>query len=175
MNDSFHEIAFLFLKHRIPLFLSLILVILFAMPLNVTVLNGFRPQVSFICLYYWVEKRPYMFGLISAFLLGLTVDICSAAPLGLNCLLMMIYWLIGVKVFHYITPISFVMDWFMFAVACISFILSKWLIFMVYYGAYLPIFDVGFSVFSTVMLYPLIAYLNSRIQDNLLPQERINE
>lgn len=175
MNDSFHEIAFLFLKHRIPLFFSLLLVILFSMPLDVYALNGYRPQVSVICLYYWAEKRPNMFGLVSAFILGLLVDVCNTAPLGINCLLSMVFLWLCTKVFYYVKPVSFTMDWFMFAVAGIVFMFCKWLVFMAYYGAYLQLSDIFSNTFSTIMFYPLIAYINNKILLNLLPQERINE
>lgn len=175
MNDSLPEITFLFLKHRIPLFFSLLLVILFSMPLDVYALNGFRPQVSVICLYYWAEKRPYMFGLVSAFILGLLVDVCNTAPLGINSLLSMIFLFVCTKCFCFIKPVSFAMDWFMFAISAVAFMFCKWLMFMIYYGAYLHLSDIFSNTFSTIMFYPLIAYINNKIQQNLLPQERINE
>lgn len=175
MNDSFSEIAHRFLKHRIPLLSSLLLVLLFFMPLDAFELNGLHPQISLMCVYYWVEKRPYMFGFISAFLLGLLVDVCSASPLGSNCLLLMVITFILSKAFHYIHPASFSMDWLLFALVCISATFLKWILLAVYFGTFPTLNLIVLNTLSTLMLYPLIAYINNWIQLNLLPQERINE
>lgn len=175
MNDNFGEIVRYYLKHRIPLACSILLVVLFCMPLDFFEFSGLRPQVSLICVYYWVEKRPYMFGYISAFILGLLVDVCSTTPLGINCLLLMIFTFALDKVFYYIRPASFVMDWLLFALMSFIFMILKWLIFALYFGSFLDLSSISLNVFSTITFYPLIAYINNLIQLNLLPQERINE
>ena len=126
-------------------------------------------------LYYWVQKRPQIFGLISAFVLGLTVDICSTAPLGVNCLLLMIFSFILNKIFYYIKPASFIADWLFFLLSDLIFMLVKWLSLVIYFQEYLNINTVVLNIFSTVMFYPLIAYFNNFIRTNFLPQEGINE
>lgn len=175
MNDNFREIMHHFFMHRIPLIVSMFLVVLFCMPLEISEFDGLRPQVGLICVYYWVEKRPYMFGLISAFLIGLLVDICSATPLGINCFLLMIFAFALNKIYHYIHPASFVMDWLFFALTNVSFIFLKWLIFALYFGHFTDLISIIPNILSTITFYPLIAYINNWIQYNLLLQERINE
>ncbi len=175
MNDNFSEIMYHFFRHRIPLILSMLLVILFCMPLNFLELSGLRPQVGVICVYYWVEKRPYMFGPISAFLLGLLTDVCCATPLGINCLLLMVFAFVLNQIYHYFHPASFVTDWLFFALiaTCLAFL--KWLIFALYFGHFLNLLTIMPNVFSTIMFYPLIAYINNFVQNNCLLPERINE
>lgn len=175
MNDNFSEIMRYFLRDRIPLVSSALLIILFCMPIDFFELSGLRPQVGLICVYYWVEKRPQIFGFISAFLLGLLMDICSTTPLGVNCLLLMIFTFVLGKIYYYIRPASFVVDWIFFALATFVYVLIKWLVFAVYFGQFVDMFSVLPNIFSTLTFYPFIAYINNWIRLHLLVQERINE
>lgn len=175
MNDNFSEIFYVFFRRRIPLLFSLLLIILFYMPLDLFEISGFRPQISLICVYYWVQKRPQMFGLISAFILGLTVDMCSTTPLGINCLLFMFFAFALNGFFRYVKPASFVVDWLFFSLFETLVLFIKWMILMFYFQKFLDISTILLNGFSTVMFYPLIAYISKLVQQNLLPQEGINE
>ncbi len=175
MNDSFGEILHNFFRDRIPLVVSSILIILFCMPLNFFELSGLRPQVGLICVYYWIEKRPNIFNSGSAFLLGLLMDICSTTPLGINCVMLTLFSLALGQIYRYIRPASFTVDWLFFALAIVLYMFLKWLIFGAYFGELLDITTVLPNVFSTLMFYPLIAYVNNFIMLRFLTQEKINE
>lgn len=175
MNDNFAEIMYHFFSHRVPLGLSVLLVILFCMPMEFFELSGLRPQVGIICVYYWVEKRPYIFGPISAFLLGLLTDVCCATPLGINCFLLMMLAFSLNKIYHYFHPASFVIDWLFFALNVMCFALLKWLIFAIYFSDFLNFVTIMPNIFSTIMFYPLIAYINNWFMNKYLPPERIHE
>ena len=88
MHNNFKDKMRLFLRHRIPLVATLILMFLFYMPINSLELNYFRPSMGFICVYYWTLKRGYMFSYISAFIVGFLMDTYSSTPLGINILIM---------------------------------------------------------------------------------------
>ena len=175
MNDKVSEIVYSFFKQRIPLIFSLFLIFLFYMPLDLFEISGLRPQLGFICVYYWIQKRPQMFGLISAFIIGITVDICSTTPLGINCLLLMAFSLALSGIFRYVKPTSFQIDWLFFSLSETLISLSKWLILIFYFQKIVNVSTIFMNGFSTIMFYPLIAYFNDLVQKNLLPQEGINE
>ena len=175
MNDNFGEIFCSFFQKRIPLLFSLLLVIMFCMPLDFFEMSGLRPQISIICTYYWIQKRPQAFGLVSAFVLGLIVDMCSTTPLGINCLLLMLFSFTLNKIFYYIKPASFLIDWLLFSLSLGLVLLIKWLVLICYFQKYINANTALLNGFSTIMFYPLIAWLSDLVRKNLLPQERINE
>ncbi len=51
-------------------------------------LGWLRPAWVALVVFYWVMALPHRLGLISAWLLGLLVDVLHADPLGLNGLLL---------------------------------------------------------------------------------------
>ena len=90
MHDNIKDKINLFLRHRIPLMTTLMLMFLFYLPINSLEFNYFRPAVGVICVYYWTLKREYMFSYISAFMVGFLMDAYSSIPLGINILMMMV-------------------------------------------------------------------------------------
>ena len=159
----------------LPFLSSAVLVLFSYVPLDFMFLNSIRPAMGIICVYYWVEKRPYIFGPISAFLLGLLTDVCCATPLGINCFLLMMLAFSLNKIYHYFHPASFVIDWLFFALNVMCFALLKWLIFAIYFSDFLNFVTIMPNIFSTIMFYPLIAYINNWFMNKYLPPERIHE
>lgn len=174
MSDNFSEIVYSFLRQRIPLVVSLLFIILFYMPLDLFEITGLRPQIGLICIYFWVQKSPNIFGAISAFILGFTIDLCSTTPLGVNSLLFMLYVFFLKAVFYYIKPSSFITDWLFFSLSEILVFLIKWLILVFYFREFLVISSIALNAFSTMMFYPLIVYINNYIRKNILLQEGFN-
>ena len=75
MRNSLKDKFRLFLYHRIPLLVTVLMMFFFYMPINFFDLHNIRPVVGFICVYYWTIKRRYMFGYVSAFFVGFLMDI----------------------------------------------------------------------------------------------------
>ena len=175
MRSKRQEQIFAFLRHRLPLFSSLLLMLLFFMPINSVQINFFRPAIGVICVYYWRLNRPSLFGWLSAFCIGFIIDIYSSSPLGINTLLMLglvgaVGWLC-----RYFQTLSFSVRWLIFSLAALAFTLSKWLLLMLYFTCWLPISEIMVGYFSTVMFYPLIAAFNAWLAHKFLPPENINE
>ena len=175
MHNNFKEKMRLFFRHRIPLVATLILLFLFYVPINSLELNYFRPEVGVICVYYWTLKRGYMFSYISAFVVGFLMDIYSSTPLGINILMMMLLVFAATMLARYFKAASLVRGWLVFALAGLILTLVKWLFISVYFSRFVPMTEIMVNLLSTVMFYPLVAYINMWVQNNLLPQERINE
>lgn len=175
MHDSFREKLYSFFLHRIPLLATFVLMFLFYVPIYSLELNYFRPAVGFICVYYWTLKRHYMFSYISAFFIGFITDIYSSTPLGVNCLMMLLLVFVTEMLVRYFKAASFVGNWLVFLLAGFVLTVVKWLIISVYFSRFISMTEIMINLLSTVMFYPLIVYFNIWIQNNLLPQERINE
>ncbi|MDO4161737.1 MAG: rod shape-determining protein MreD [Pseudomonadota bacterium] len=175
MHDNFKDKLYVFFRHRIPLLATLILMFLFYVPIYSLELNYFRPAVGFICVYYWTLKRSYMFSYISAFIIGFFMDIYSSTPLGINCLMMLFLVFVTEMLARYFKAASFTGNWLVFSLAGLILTLIKWLLISVYFSRFVSISEVIVNLISTIMFYPLVVYFNIWIQNNLLPQERINE
>ncbi len=175
MRDNFQDKLRLFLRHRIPLVTTLMMMFVFFVPLNVLDVNYFRPSVGMICVYYWTLKRGYMFSYISAFVVGFLMDAYSAVPLGVNILMMMLLVFATDMLARYFRAASFVGSWLVFALTSLSITLVKWLLVSIYFARFIPMSEIMISLITTIMFYPLIAYVNIWIQNNWLTQERINE
>lgn len=175
MQDRIEDKLRLYLLHRLPLIVTLLLMLFSYVPLNSQTFNYFRPAVGVIGVYYWTLKRGYIFSYFSAFTVGLMTDICTSSPLGVNILMMMLLALATHLISRYFKVSSFGVDWAVFAVAGFLYVCLKWFLFSVYYSRFLPFAEVFFNLLSTIMFYPFIAAVNILVQNNLLPQERINE
>ena len=175
MRDNLKESLFLFFIHRIPLVMTILLMLFFYMPIKSMELYYLRPAIGIICVYYWTLKRGYLFSYISAFWIGLIMDIYSSTPLGMNILMMMLLvWVTG-WLTKYFKGSSFSATWMVFASVSLLITFVKWLVFSIYFKQFAPIAEILLNLLSTIMFYPLIAYINILIQNSLLPQERINE
>lgn len=53
-----------------------------------TVLNTIRPVFVLLVLIYWVIALPHRYGIATAFVVGLALDVMTGKMLGLNALLM---------------------------------------------------------------------------------------
>lgn len=175
MRNSLKDKFRLFLYHRIPLLETVLLMFLFYMPINFFDLHNVRPVVGVICIYYWTLKRRYMFGYASAFCIGFLMDIYSSTPLGINVLTMMLLVLITDVVSRYFKAASFSVNWLVFSLVCLATCFIKWIIFYLYFTKFLPIKEVLLNLFSTIMFYPIVVFINVWVQNNILPKERINE
>ena len=76
---------------------------------------------------------------------------------------------------RYFKAASFVSGWLLFALVGLILTLVKWLLISVYFSKFVPMTEIMVNLLSTIMFYPLVAYINMWVQNNLLPQERINE
>lgn len=164
-----------FVRCRIPLLTTLLLILLFLMPISSVQLNYFRPSIGIICVYYWRLNRPLFFGWFSAFCVGFFMDIYSSVPLGTNCLLMLgLVWLTD-RPAHYLQTSSFGVRWCIFGLVGLFIVFMKWLLLMLYFWRFVPPMEIMLGYFSTVMFYPLIARLNVAIAQKFLPPENIDE
>lgn len=174
MRDSWQEKWRKFWLHGIPLWTTLVLMFLFLIPIDAVKINYFRPAVGLICVYYWTLKRGYLFGYISACIVGFFMDSYSSSPLGINMLLMMLTVCATQWLAHYFQNASFSVGWFIFSLVCLGAVIVKWMALALYFGRLISFNEIIFNYLSTVMFYPLIAAINVKVQ-KFLPQERINE
>ena len=175
MRYTLSEKLRILLLNGMPLLSSLALIFISFMPINSVQFDYFRPAVGLICVYYWTLRRQDLFGYASAFIIGFITDVYCSSPLGINILLLMLAVSLTQWLAHYFQSSTFGVGWFIFCLVSLSVLLLKWLLLMIYAGRILPLQEAFFGCLSTIMFYPLITWINTKIQNRFLPREYIDE
>ena len=171
MNDSWSESLKSYLLMTLPLFVSVIMVLLSYMPFNVLLPTSIHPAIAVICVYFWLLNRPDVFNLFSVFVLGVTEDLLSAAPLGLNLFQLLVLYVLVSNLLKYFNGKPFEVMWAGFVPAAFVAMFARWFVVSVYYGQFLPLGMLMFAFLITVACYPLISLVNVFVQNKLMADE----
>jgi rod shape-determining protein MreD len=79
----------------VVIFSFIFAIVLTVLPLP-TWLNVIRPQFVTLTMFYWAIALPHRYGIVSAFILGLALDVIAGNVLGLNALLLSFVAYLGV-------------------------------------------------------------------------------
>lgn len=173
MRDSFTEVLSFQLKRLVPISFSLLLILAGCIPLRFSAAKYIIPDLSVMCVYFWASYRRDLFGIGSAFFLGLVTDCLSLSPIGLNILTDMLAFVFTNIFRGYVNTRVFTVSWSGFALIALGAYTGKWLVASIYYSAFLPLSGVCLGYATTLLLYPLIAWINIYIQNLLLAGEEV--
>lgn len=171
MNDDWDETLRYYLQKLLPLVSSIVLVLFSYMPFKFLVPENIRPEISLICVYYWLLHRSDVFNLFSVFLVGFVDDVVTAAPWGSNIFQLLVLYVLVNNLLKFFNGKSFEVMWAGFVPAALISMLVRWLVVSIYYGQFLPLSLVMFSFLVTVALYPLITLINVFVQNKLMTDE----
>lgn len=173
MQQSWYEVIELNLKKILPLLCSVFFLLLIYIPIHIPLSPLFRPDVSMICIYFWVLYRKDLFGILSTVVLGIIADILSSSPDGLNIFTFMLVFTLSSTFGSYVNTKPFIISWVGFAIITLVSLLVKWLLVSIFYSSFLPFNGVITAYFATVFLYPLISRINIYVQNKFLAGEDI--
>lgn len=152
----------------LPLASSILLLLISYIPLDFSIFNNIRPAVVLVCVYFWMLHRPDLFNLFSVFLLGMTDDIISSAPMGSSIFEVLVMYLLINNLQRFFNGKPFAITWYGFAILSLLTMLSRWLVVSVYYSQFLPLSILMFSYLVTVAAYPVISLLFAFVQNTLI-------
>ena len=170
MKESSKEFLIFQLQKCLPLFLSLLFILLEHIKLNFGV-SEIYPKFGLACAFFWLTNRPDFFNLFSTCILGVFSDLLGAIPFGIHLFTFMLLYILATKIARYISNKLFEVNWLCFAILLLTIMSVQWIIVCLYYGnlfAFLPVF---FSWILTGCLYPLLATFNMKIARKALPEE----
>ncbi len=171
LQDEMAENVKSYFQRLLPMFFSLLLILLSYVPLNFLLSSNIRPAVGLVCVYYWIIHRPDIFNLFSVFILGLIEDILSAVPMGTNIFSLLVLYVLLLNLGRFFNGKPFIVTWYGFAILSLLTLFCKWLIVSVYYSQFLPIVQVLFSYLFSVAAYPILSLLNAFVQSYLIQDE----
>lgn len=173
MRGNWQETLSSWMAKGLPLFVSLLWLMLSSIPLCSEIAANARPMVGVICIYFWTVYRPDLFNLFSVFILGLVSDIMSIAPFGIYLLLYLVTFLFVTNLIKYINEKTFEIMWIGLALLLPFILFVGWFMASVYYASFLPIKAMIFSYFLSVFLYPVIGGINALVVNACLQDDTL--
>ena len=153
--------------------LTILLLLLFYVPISVPFSKFLRPDVAVICVYFWALYRRDLFGPLCVAALGFVADSMSAVPVGLNIFVFMFVYVVSVSYANFVNVKPFSVSWIGFTIISFAAFFIKWLLMSFYYSQFLSVIGVFSAYFATVLLYPLVARLNVFVQNKFLANEEV--
>ena len=173
MRENWREVVSGFIEKFLPLFISILWLIVSLIPLRSELNLNARPMIGLMCVYFWTMYRSDLFNLLSVFVLGIFSDVLSIAPFGIYLLMYLIMYLSVVKLIKYITEKTFEISWIGLSLLLFAVMVAGWFVSSVYYAQFLPVKNFLFSYLLSVALYPVVAGVNAWVSNVFLQEESI--
>jgi len=158
----------LWVRHLLPFGLTLLLVLLQAMPTRLPGFAAVAPMLPLIGVYYWSIHRPDLLPAPVAFVLALVNDIIAGTPLGVTPLVyLMVLGMTGSQRRFFLGK-PFLVAWWGFALVASAAMAVEWALVSMIFGHMLEPHAVLFELIMTVSFYPLLSWFFARTQLALL-------
>lgn len=151
-----------------PFAITFLLVLFMAVPQRSPTVAPVMPALTMAAVYYWTVFRPDLMPLGAIFLIGLFEDLLLAAPLGLGTMTLLLVYLIVASQRRFFAVASFVMLWLAFSLIAAVVLLANWLLASLLLDGFMPIGPVILKYFTTIAVYPCLAWLFGRAQQAFL-------
>lgn len=171
MNELWNENIKLHLQRLIPIISTILFVLIFNIPLYPFVADNIRPYISLICVYFWLIHRPYLFGAISVYMVGILEDIVSSTPFGTNIFTLLLLYLLTNLITKFLANKPFIIIWYGFCFTTFITLFAKWLVVSIYYSQFLPVSSLIFIYLTTIAFYPIFSIINVYIHDHFMESE----
>ena len=171
MREGWHEVLANWLLRWLPLFVSILWLMVSFIPLKSELSANARPMFGLMCIYFWTAYRSDLFSLMSVFVLGMISDVLSVAPLGIYLFMYLIMYLSVIKISKYINDKTFEILWIGLALLLPISMLSGWLLTSIYYADFLPLKSLLFSYLISIALYPIFGGINALVVNSCMQEE----
>ena len=156
-------------RNLTPLLITLVFVIVSVMPTRLPGASYIVPAFVLMSVYYWSLHRADLLPAIAVFAIGLLQDILSGTPLGLNAVVLIGVYGVGITQRRFFYGKSFLVVWWGFmSIAAVAMALS-WLLMAVFSEGLLSPRPALFEYLMTVTFYPPVAWLFGQIH-RVLPR-----
>lgn len=160
------------LRHRLeiwagwvaPTALTVLLVLLAAVPLPVPFWQPIGPGFAFISVYYWAVHRPSALPPPIVFLIGVLADFFGLAPLGVGTLVLLLSYSGTVSQRRHLTGQPFLVVWWGFMMVSAAAFFMAWAATSLLAGHLVEARPAFFSYLVTLGAYPPVALLLARAQ-----------
>jgi rod shape-determining protein MreD len=147
-----------------PVTLTVLLVLLGAVPLPLPFWQPIGPGYALISVYYWAVHRPTALPAPLVFLIGVLADFFGLAPLGVGTLVLLICYSGTVSQRRHLVGQHFLVVWWGFMMVSAAGFFIAWAAASVLAVRFVDARPAFFSYLVTLGAYPLVALLLARAQ-----------
>lgn len=158
-------------RNVLPLTLSMICVLLSAMPFQVPHFGPVAPGFALIAVFYWSVYRPDLLPGSAAFAVGLTLDLIAGTPMGINTMVLLLVHGAVVNQRTFFQGKSFLVIWWAFSLVAIGAGVLIWILTMALHARLLDPAPVVFQVLLTIAMHPFVTWVFARVQHALLSEQ----
>ena len=151
-----------------PTVLTLLLVVVSAVPLGLPYFASISPLMAMMSVYYWSIYRADLMPAPAVFLIGLAQDLVSGGPLGLMALVLLLVHGLCVSQRRVFLSKPFLVGWWGFMFVAAGAVTVAWVLACLYYLSWFDPRPVAAQLVLTVALYPPLTWLFSRTETRLL-------
>jgi rod shape-determining protein MreD len=171
IEKTFREKVDLAVRQTLPFVTALLAVLMMATQTRVPRLNSLMPPLALCVVYFWSIHRPALFGLGSAFTVGLIQDLLTGVPLGLNTLVLLLVRAGVATQSRFFVGKPFSVHWWGFCLITLLAALTSWMLAAVAIGMVAPIGQVLASALLSTAVFPLAFWGCDVIERRLLAEE----
>lgn len=151
-------------RHLVPVGVTILLLLLTAVPTRLPGFAGIAPMLPLMGVYYWAIYRPDLLPAWAAFLIGLLYDIIGGTPLGVNALVLLLVQGVAAAQRKFFLGKSFLVAWWAFGLLAAGAVGLSWLLVTILYGRVIDPTPVIFEYVLTMGLFPLLTWTLARTQ-----------
>ncbi|MBN2752159.1 MAG: rod shape-determining protein MreD [Rhodospirillaceae bacterium] len=161
----------LVVRQILPFATALLAALFMATQTHVPRLNSLMPSLTLCVVYFWSAHRPNLFGMGSAFLIGLIQDLVTGVPLGLGALILLLTRAGVATQSRFFLAKPFVVYWWGFCLVALAAAVTSWVMAAMVLGVIIPIGQVLISALLSMAIFPVIFGICGIIERHLLSED----
>ena len=151
-----------------PVLTTLMCVMASVAPVHMPAFTAATPFFALMAIYYWTLHRPELLPFVAVFAVGLLLDMLEGAPLGMSPLVLLLAYALVLSQREHLVMRRFSAVWLGFLAVAATATVLQWGVVSLFYGMLLDARAFLFQGVLTVVVYPVVSYLLSRVQRTLL-------
>lgn len=160
-----------FARGSTPFVLTVLLVVLGAVPMRLPELVNVTPLLPLMAVYHWTIYRPDLLPAWAVFCAGLLQDALVGTPFGAHALVFLGVHMAVQSQQVFFTGKSFIVIWFGFAMVAAGAMVMMWVLLSLFYAQSTGFVGVAFQYLVTLGVFPVLTWLMMAWQRRILIQE----
>jgi len=153
-----------------PFLLTIMLVLLSAIPFQVPGLARIMPLFSLMAIFHWGVNRSELLPVYAVFCIGIFQDALSGVPMGVHTVVFVMAYSVVLAQHRFFLGKSFYVIWLGYALVAAGSFLLIWMLVSAFSAAAVDSRAVVSQYLLSVGCYPVVAHLFSRWQRAVLQQ-----
>jgi rod shape-determining protein MreD len=152
----------------LPIVTTLMAVIISIQPAPIPGYAAVAPAFTLMAVYHWTIYRPKLLPPLSVFLIGVTQDLLTGMPPGVNALVMLLARAIVLRLRRHFVNRPFPFVWIGFTMLSGGAMLFLWSLYCLLDRALIDFRGTIFRAVLTISLFPAASFLLGRTQRSLM-------